>query len=153
TFMFGWFEAHEPALAFLGLLDWRLRRRGSLVDWVRDYLFRFNTLSLLGSMALVVGAPPLPGSSCMTWLLEVLGLVLFLNCFPMAAEILVGKALLGAAYSRYFHPDSMQLFTQLSAGKRHLWELWNFTQLVLASLTVIAAVCSAWSVMCGGFNG
>lgn len=156
NYMFDWFETHEPRWALLGLADWKLRVRGSLLDWLRELFFRFNTQSVLGSMVLVLAPSPTKGPwpDCLNrWLLVGIGATLMLNCFLMAAEILVGNALMGRGYSRYFHPDSSQLFTRPSLGRQHLTELINFSKLSLASLVVIAAACTGYFVLFGGFIG
>ncbi len=153
---FAYFKANGPKTAILGLLDWKLRVSGSTIDWLRYYFFRFNTQSLLASLVLLFTASPSDAQVAFTpheLRIIVLGALLLLNCFIMGAEILVGNALMGKGYSRFFHPESGRLFTSSSHGMHHLQEVVNFSRLALTTLIAIASTCTAYSIMYHGFNG
>lgn len=129
---------------------------GTLMFYLHDLFFRFKTLSIFAMISLVAFATPMDASSpcwIITALLCIVGLLTICMCYIMAGEIMIGTAIMGSGYSRYFHKQYRHFPIPPTSGRRHLNELVHFTELALVTLVVISGVCAAVYIMFGGFAG
>lgn len=165
-FIFARFAQDEWALNILGIRDRKVRRfidscvnskcclikMVGGVSWLlHDLFFRFNTQTILASIALVLYAPDSPESLSdksdmvtriiMSYLVG--GLAITMS-FLMAFEVLLGSTLMGNGYSRYFHFKFECWDKSITEKKRKLLELKHFSVLAIIALCIIASVCTSF---------
>jgi hypothetical protein len=71
----------------------------------------------------------------------------------MGIEILIGNAIMGKGYSRYFHMDLQRTPHDLSDGKQLVREIAHFSRLVLVAVMALSGICLTYYATRYSFNG